>query len=302
MKDKGGVLLENIRWSLKIGLSKKINNKFNKNLSIRVFIILLGFAMIYPLFWMLSSSFKSSNEIFTSEYFLPKIFTIENYLIGWEGMSGYTFSRFFLNSFFVTFMCVLGNIISTSMAAYAFAKLEFAFKNILFTIMMTTLMLPYHIQVIPQYILFYKLGWINTYLPIIVPKFFGVQVFFIFLLVQYMRTIPKEIIDAAKIDGCSVFGIYIRIVMPLSAPAIITTAILTFIWTWNDFFSQLLYINEVSKFTIAIALRMFVDATSGSSFGAMFAMSVISIVPLLIVFIFFQKYIAEGITSGSIKG
>lgn len=187
--------------------------------------------MIYPMFWMLSSSFKPSNEIFTSEYFFPKVFTIENYLIGWKGMSGYTFGHFFLNSFFVTFMCVLGNLISCSMAAYAFAKLKFAFKNILFTIMMATLMLPLHVTLIPQYIIFNKLGWINTYLPIIVPKFFGVQAFFIFLLVQYMRTIPNEIIDAAKIDGCNVFGIYIRLMIPLSVPAIVTTAILTFMWT-----------------------------------------------------------------------
>ncbi len=278
------------------------NYKFDKKLFVHIFIILLGLAMVYPLFWMLSSSFKPSQEIFSSEAFFPKVYTVENYFIGWKGISGYTFGRFFSNSFFVTFMAVLGNVVSASMAAYAFAKLEFPLKNILFAIMMATLMLPFHVTLIPQYILFNKLGWINTYLPFIVPKFLGVQAFFIFLMVQYMRTIPNEIMESAKIDGCSVIGIYLRLMMPLSVPALITTAILTFMWTWNDFFSQLLYLNEVSKFTIAIALRMFVDATSGSSWGAMFAMSILSLVPLFLLFVVFQKYIVEGITSGSVKG
>jgi multiple sugar transport system permease protein len=283
-------------------LDNRFGKRFDKKIFIHIFIILLGYAMVHPLLWMLSSSFKPTNEIFSSKAFFPKVFTIKNYLIGWKGISGYTFTHFFTNSFFITFMCVLGNIISTSMAAYAFAKLEFRFKKILFAIMMGTLMLPYHVTLIPQYIIFNKLGWINSFLPIIVPKFLGVQAFFIFLLVQYMRTIPNEIIDSAKIDGCSVIGIYFRLIMPLSVPAIITTGILTFMWTWNDFFSQLLYLNKVSKFTVPVALKMFIDATSGSSWGAMFAMSILSITPLLLLFAFFQNYIVEGITSGSIKG
>lgn len=289
--------------SLKI-LSNKLgqNKKLDKKLFIHIFIILLGFGMVYPLLWMLSSSFKPSQEIFASGSFFPQVFTIENYITGWKGISGYTFGRFFANSFFVTFMAVAGNIISASMAAYAFSKLEFPLKNFFFAIMLATLMLPFHVTLIPQYILFNKLGWINTYLPFIVPKFLGVQAFFVFLLVQYMRTIPNEIMESARIDGASKIGIYLRLMMPLSVPALITTGILTFMWTWNDFFSQLLYLNEVSKFTIAIALRMFVDATSGSSWGAMFAMSILSLVPLFLLFVFFQKYIVEGITSGSVKG
>jgi len=281
---------------------KKLREKYNKKIFIHIFIIVVGVLMIYPLLWMLSSSFKPSTEIFAAKSFFPQVFTLENYIQGWKGISGYTFGTFFANSFFVTFMAVLGNVVSASMAAYAFAKLEFPLKNILFAIMMATLMLPFHVTLIPQYILFNKLGWINTYLPFIVPKFLGVQAFFIFLMVQYMRTIPNEIMESAKIDGCSVIGIYLRLMMPLSVPALITTAILTFMWTWNDFFSQLLYLNEVSKFTIAIALRMFVDATSGSSWGAMFAMSILSLVPLFLLFVVFQKYIVEGITSGSVKG
>ena len=258
--------------------------------------------MIYPLLWMLSSSFKPSNEIFASKTFFPQVFTLENYSIGWKGVSGYTFGLFFRNSLYVVFMCILGNAICCTMAAYSFAKLDFTFKKILFAAMLGTLMLPFHVTLIPQYILFNKLDWINSYLPFIIPRFLGGNGFFIFLLVQYMRTIPKEIESAAKIDGCGSIGMYFRLMLPLSVPAIITVSILTFIWTWNDFFSQLLYLNSVSKFTIAIALRMFVDATSGSSWGAMFSMSILSLVPLFLAFVFFQKYLIEGITSGAVKG
>lgn len=258
--------------------------------------------MIYPLLWMLSSSFKPSNEIFDSKAFFPQTFTLENYSIGWKGVSGYTFGRFFMNSFFVVFMCILGNFFSCTTAAYAFAKLDFAFKKIFFAIMMGTLMLPFHVTLIPQYIIFNKLDWINTFLPLIVPHFLGGQAFFIFLLVQYMRTIPRSIEDSARIDGCGKIGVYIRLILPLSVPAIVTMVIFTFLWTWNDFFSQLLYLNSISKFTISIALRMFVDATSGSSWGAMFAMSILSLVPMFAIFVIFQRYLVEGITSGAVKG
>lgn len=283
-------------------LKNKVTIKLNKKILIHIFIIVVGFAMIYPLLWMLSSSFKPSTEIFASESFLPEQFTLENYIEGWKGISGYTFTTFFANSFFVTFMVVMGTLISSSMAAFAFAKLEFPLKNVFFAIMMGTLMLPYHVKLIPTYIVFNILGWINTFLPLYVPRFFATHGFFVFLLVQYMRTIPNEIIESAKIDGASTIAIFVRLMLPLSLPALITSAILTFIWTWNDFFSQLLYLSDVTKFTVAVALRMFVDATSGSSWGAMFAMSVLSLVPLFVIFVFFQKYIVEGITAGGVKG
>lgn len=280
----------------------RLMNKVNKKILVHVFVILVGFLMIYPLLWLLSSSFKPTEEIFSTKTFFPKIITLNNYIDGWKGLSGYSFGRFFINSFYVAIMGVIGTVISSSMAAYSFSKLEFTFKKALFAIMMVTLMLPHHVTLIPQYIIFNKLQWINTYLPLIVPKFFGVQAFFIFLLVQYMRTLPNEIIEAARIDGCNKFAVFVRIIVPLSVPVIITTSILTFLWTWNDFFSQLLYLNEISKFTIAIALRMFIDSSGGSTWGSLFAMSTLSLIPLFAMFITFQKYVIEGITSGSVKG
>ena len=192
--------------------------------------------------------------------------------------------------FLISFIGIIANILSCSMAAFAFAKLDFRFRNIFFAIMMITLMLPFHVRLIPEYIIFNKMGWVDTFLPLTVPRFFATDGFFIFLLVQFMRNIPNEIMDAARIDGASALQIYARIMMPLSTPALVTVAIFTFIWTWNDFFSQMIYLSSPSKFTVSLALRMFVDATGESSWGALFAMSCVSLLPLFIIFIVFQRF------------
>lgn len=266
------------------------------------FIILFGLLMVYPLLWMLSASFKTDSEIFQGLNFLPQKPTFQNYVFGWRGVSGYSFGRFFLNSIFIAAMGIVGNVISCSMAAYAFAKLEFRLKKPLFAIMMLTLMLPFHVKLIPQYIVFNKIGWVNTYLPLILPKFFAVEGFFIFLLVQFMRTMSNELLEAPLIDGCGTFRIYFNFVLPLSMPALVTVAIFTFIWTWNDFLSQLIYLSKPATFTVSLALRMFVDATGHSSWGSLFAMSILSLIPLFAIFVGFQRYLIEGITTGSLKG
>jgi len=188
------------------------------------------------------------------------------------------------------------------MAAYAFAKLEFAWKKALFVAMLGTMMLPYHVLIIPQYIMFNALGWVNTILPLITPKFLATEGFFIFLMVQFMRSLPSELDKAATVDGCGPIQIYWRLVLPLSLPVLVTTIIFTFIWTWNDFFSQLLYLNDASKYTVSLGLRLFLDSTSQSQWGPMFAMSTLTLVPIFVVFLFFQRFIIEGITSGGLKG
>ncbi|MDI3508595.1 MAG: pectin-derived oligosaccharide transport system permease protein [Clostridiales bacterium] len=276
--------------------------KQRKNLLMHFLIILFGLIMIYPLIWMLSASFKEDVEIFQSTSLLPKNPTLNNYIYGWKGVSGVSFGKFFINSFFIAIVSIIANILSCSMAAYAFSKLEFKFKNTLFAIMLVTLMLPFHVRLIPQYIVFSKIGWVNTYLPLLVPKFFATEGFFIFLLVQFMRGISNELLEAPRIDGAGTFRIYMQFIMPLSVPALVTVAIFTFIWTWNDFFSQMIYLSAPPTFTVSLALRMFVDATGESSWGALFAMSCLSLVPLLFIFIVFQRYLVEGIMLGSIKG
>lgn len=168
--------------------------------------------------------------------------------------------------------------------------------------MMITLMLPSHVTTIPRYIMFRNFGWINTFLPIIVPKFFATDAFFIFLLVQFIRGLPRDIDESAVIDGCSKFGIYTRIIMPLTVPALITTLLFSFLWTWDDFFNQLLYLTSPNRYTVPMGLRLFLDSSGMSSWGPMFAMSVLSLIPAFILFFSLQKYFVRGIATTGIKG
>ncbi|TBL79463.1 carbohydrate ABC transporter permease [Paenibacillus thalictri] len=269
---------------------------------LHAFIIAGCLVMIYPLLWMFVSSFKDNTEIFRNTSLIPEAVTFDNYIEGWRGLSGYTFGTFFINTFYLVALCIIGNLISCSMAAYAFARLQFFMRKLFFAVMLTTLMLPFHVTVIPQYIMFNKLGWINSYLPLVLPKFLGVEAFFIFLIVQFIRSLPRELDQAAEIDGCGPIKMYWYLIIPLTVPALMTTSIFTFIWTYNDFFSQLLYISDIKMFPIALALRMFTDSMGRNSWGSLFAMSILSLVPVFAMFIFFQRYLIEGISTGSLKG
>jgi multiple sugar transport system permease protein len=263
-------------------------------------LIAAAIGMLYPVLWMLSSSFKPEAEIFADYSLWPRDFSLHAYIEGWNGLQ-VSFTRFFLNSVLVSSLAVMGNVLACSMAAFAFARLDFAFKRTLFAIMLLTIMLPLHATLIPQYILFQKIGWVNTILPIVVPKFLAVDAFFIFLMVQFIRGIPRELDEAARIDGCGKASIFLRIILPLMVPALATTTIFTFIWTWNDFFSQLIYLTDPHMYTVPVALRGFVDSTSSSSWGSMFAMSVVSLVPVFLAFLFGQRFLIKGIATTGIK-
>ncbi|GGG02336.1 MULTISPECIES: carbohydrate ABC transporter permease [Paenibacillus] len=265
-------------------------------------IILMGAALMYPLLWMLSSSFKPNAIIFQKLGLWPTGFTLSNYAKGWVGLSGISFSTFYVNTFIVVGFAILGNIITCSMTAFAFARMDFTFKRVFFAAMMVTIMLPYHVTLIPQYIIFNSIDWINTYYPLIVPKFLATDAFFIFLMVQFIRGIPHELDQAAIMDGCNPIQTFVRIILPLLQPALVTAAIFTFIWTWNDFFSQLIYISNPKLFTVALGLRMFLDNQGASEWGAMFAMSIVSLIPILVFFTFFQRLIIEGVSTTGLKG
>ncbi|HXF61665.1 MAG TPA: carbohydrate ABC transporter permease [Caldilineaceae bacterium] len=269
-----------------------------------LFLLVLAGACLtmFPLWWLLVSSFTPENFIFQQSGLWPTQFTLDNYIQGWRGVSGVTFGHYFLNSFVVVGACIIGTLISASMAAYAFARMDFNLKRVFFAIMLGTMMLPFHVTLIPRYIIFYRLGWVDSFLPLTVPSFFATNGFFIFLMVQFMRGIPIELDHAARVDGCSPIQLYLRIILPLTMPALVTTAIFTFIWTWNDFFSQLLYISNPRLYTIALGLRAFQDATSASAFGQMFAMSILSLLPIFIFFIAAQKLLIEGISTTGMKG
>jgi multiple sugar transport system permease protein len=265
-------------------------------------IVLLGVAMLYPVVWLIAASFKESNTIFSDPALIPKTFTLQNYVQGWKGIGIVGFATFFLNSFIICALCVIANVVFCSLTAYAFARLRFAGRNFWFAVMLLTMMLPSHVTTIPRYIIFRSFGWINTYLPLIVPKLFATDAFFVFLLVQFIRSLPKELDESALIDGCGKWDIYTRIIIPLTTPALITTVLFTFLWTWDDFFNQLLYLNSPLKYTVPMGLRLFLDASGMSSWGPMFAMSVLSLVPCLFLFFSLQKYFVQGITTTGIKG
>lgn len=268
-------------------------------------LVLIGgaFIMLYPLFWMLGNSFEASPTfIMQNDSIFPRNPSLSNYSNGLRGFFRVSFFIFFRNSFVLVVLIVAGTLLSSSFTAFAFARLKFRFQKTLFAVMLGTIMLPFHAVLIPQYILFNTIGWVNTYLPLIVPRFFANWGFFVFLNVQFMRTIPSQFDDAAFVDGCNPFAIYLRIILPLSVPALITGMIFSFIWSWNDFLSHLIYISDIAKYTVSLGLRLFLDSQSESAWGPMLAMSVLSLVPVFLMFIFLQRYLIEGVTAGGIKG
>nr|WP_235480401.1 carbohydrate ABC transporter permease [Leifsonia sp. Leaf264] len=261
-----------------------------------IVLILVGLLMLYPVIWLVVSSLRPTDEIFRNPGIIFDSFEVENYTVGWNTLSE-PFSVFLINSVLVVLGCIVGNLVSCSMAAYAFARLKFSGKRWWFVVMLTTIMLPVHVIIVPQYILFSQLGWVNTFLPLILPKILATDAFFIFLMVQFIRGIPTELDEAARLDGCGHPRIFLRIILPLMVPALATTAIFTFIWTWNDFFSQLIYLTKPNMYTIPLALRSFMDAQSSTSWGPMFAMSVVSLIPIFLVFLFGQRYLISGIAT-----
>jgi multiple sugar transport system permease protein len=266
------------------------------------FVIAFGFIMIYPILWMFSGSLKPASEIFSRTLSLiPSEFVWSNYPVGWKGFGKTGFDIFFRNSMIVTTLVVIGTILSSSIVAYGFARLNFKFKGVLFACLMATIMLPVQITLIPQYIMFHNIGWVNTFLPLIVPAFLGGTPFFIFLLIQFIRGIPRELDEAAIIDGCSTFSVFWRIILPLLKPALVTVAIFSFMWSWDDFLAQLIYLNNINLQTVTLGLRNFMDADGNTSWGPLLAMSSLSLLPQFILFAFFQKYLVEGIATTGLK-
>lgn len=264
---------------------------------------LFGIVMVYPLLWMIFSSFKDTNTIFaTAGQLLPDEWVLSNYRTGWKGFGKFTFGTFFKNSFFISITATVGTVFSSAIVAYGLARCNFRGKKILFTAMLLSMMLPAQVLMIPQYLWYNQMHWVGSYLPLIVPYCFAIQGFFVYLMVNFIDGIPRELDEAATIDGCSYYTIFARIILPLIVPAMITTTIFSFIWRWDDFLSALLYVNDSSKYPVSLALKLFCDPSSSSDYGAMFAMATLSIMPVMLIFIFLQKYLVEGIATSGLKG
>lgn len=267
-----------------------------------VFMCVFGLIMIYPLIWLFSASFKSNEEIFGSLSLWPKEFLWNGYQNGWKGSGQYSFGLFFMNTFKLVLPTVFFTVVSSTLVGYGFARFQFPLKRLFFALMISTLMLPNAVVMIPRYILYKNLDWLNSYLPFIVPAALATNAFFVFMLVQFFRGLPRELDESAKMDGCNSFMILVRILLPLAKPALFSAGIFEFIWTWNDFFNSLIYITSVKKFTVSLALRMALDNSASIAWNQVLAMSVVAIVPCILVFFFSQKYFVEGIATTGIKG
>jgi multiple sugar transport system permease protein len=265
-------------------------------ITIAVLVILL-----YPVIWMVDASFKPDGQIGST--LLPFVgeHTLANYEAGLTPSATLNFGLFFFNSFVIAILAVAGNIIACTLTGYAFARLEFPFKRTLFAILIGTLLLPYQVVIVPQYILFNELGWLNTYLPLVLPKFLATDAFFVFLTVQFIRGLPRDLDEAARLDGAGHWGIFRRIIVPLLGPAIATTAMFTFIATWNDFLGPRLYISDTALYTVPQGLVQFVDSTGQSSIGGLFAMATLSIAPLIAFFLASQRLLTQGIATTGLK-
>lgn len=274
------------------------------NLLRYLFMIALGIILLFPLVIMFFSSFKSNSEMFGTLKILPREFLTDGYRIGWNGMGAgsISFGKYLFNTIFLVIPIVIGTVLSSLVVAYGFSRFEFPFKRALFSLMMSFLMLPAAVLIVPRYLVFSSLGWIDSYLPFWVPAFFATSSFFIYMFIQFFRGIPYDLDEAAYIDGCSSFGILTRILTPLCVPAIISASIFQFIWGWNDFFNQNIYISSPAKYTVSLALKMAMDASTGINWPTVLAMSVVSIIPSTIVFLTLQKYFVEGMATSGLKG
>ena len=283
-----------------------MNKKLLTKISTHVVLTLGSIAMIYPLIWMLFATFKTNGEIFGSTSLLPQKFPFdapfEAYIQGWGGLAEINYSDFYLNTVIMTAPTVFFTVASCSLVAYGFARFIFPFKKFFFALMIATLMLPNAVIIIPRYLTFNKLGWLDTYLPIIVPAIFACFPFFIFMLIQFIRGIPKELDESAKIDGCSPLGILFKVLLPVMKPALFSAGLFQFMWTWNEFFDVLIYISSVEKYPLALGLRITMDTASAVKWNEVMAMGLLSVLPLVIVFFFAQKYFVEGIATTGLKG
>jgi multiple sugar transport system permease protein len=260
----------------------------------------IALLLILPFLWMVSTSLKVPKQIFKfPPVWIPNPIQWQNYPDGWTKYTNFNIPL--MNSLIVTLTNIAGNLFSCSLAAYGFARLRAPGKNILFMLVLGTMMVPMWVTLIPQYVLFSRLGWTNTLLPLTVPAWFGWP-FFIFLLRQFFLTLPKELDDAARIDGASTWGIFSRVLLPLTKPALATVAVFAFIGNWNNFVSPLIYLRDPEKQTLALALQRFQGTQGNVQYNYMMAVAVISLIPIIVLFFIAQRFFVQGIVMSGIKG
>lgn len=268
-------------------------------------LILVGFVMVYPLLWMISATFKNNSEIFSNIGLIPKNPTFEGYKNAMKSYGGdINIWKSMLNTYSYVIPKVIFTLISSTITAYGFSRFKFKGRNLLFAVLMSTLFLPQVVLNVPQFVLFTKLGWVdsNLYLPLIVPTLFATDTYFVFMLIQFMRNIPKELEEAAQIDGCNIVQTLIKIVVPMLMPALVSCALFQFMWSSNDFMGPLLYVKTPANYPAAIFVKLSMDADTGFEWNRVLATSLISIIPSLVIFFMAQDQFVDGIAAGGVKG
>ncbi len=273
-----------------------------KNVGTHIFLILFGLFMVFPLIWMVFGTFKTNKEMFSSARLLPEHFTLQYFIEGWRAQGQYTYGTFLKNTVILVIPVVIFTVVSCALVAYGFSRFKFPMKKQLFALMISTMMLPNTVIIIPRYIIFRELDWLNTYMPFYMPALLACYPFYIFMLVQFLRGIPKELDEAAYIDGCNSFTVFCQILLPILKPALFSAGLLQLMSTWNDFFNSLIYINSIGKYTLSLALRMTIDAGAQIGWASILAMALVAMAPLVVLFFSAQKYFVEGIATSGIKG
>lgn len=283
-------------------MRKKLKKRNSVSWVTYTIVLLIGLAMLYPIIWMSFATFKSNAEIFGSVKLLPSSFSFQSYIDGWNVNSKVTYTTFFKNSFLMTIITTLLTVLSSSIVAYGFARYQFPGKKILFGVLIATLMLPGAVVMIPRYAMFNKMGLVDTYWPFYLQGLLSVNSFFVFMLIQFIRGLPRELDESAYLDGCSDLKVFVKILVPLMKPALFSAGLFQFMWTYNDYTNVLIYINSVKKYTLSLALRLSLDSESVVQWNKVMAMSFLSILPLIVLFFAAQKYFVEGIATSGLKG
>ena len=268
-----------------------------------ILLVAVGFIMVYPLIWMVGATFKTNSEIFTSAWFWPKNPVFDGYNDAFKSYGGkIDLIKSMINTYKIVVPKVIFTLLSATLTAYGFARFNFKGKGIFFSLMISTLFLPQVVLNAPQYIMYNKWGWIDSYLPLTLPSLFAVDIYFVFMLVQFLRGVPRELEEAAKIDGCNSVKTLWHVIVPMLKPSLVSCALFQFMWTSNDFQGPLIYIADMKKYTHSIYLRMSMDGDVGFQWNRILAMSLLSIIPSLIVFFCAQNSFIDSISAGGVKG
>jgi multiple sugar transport system permease protein len=276
-------------------LTRRLARRLRRELPLHLLLLAGAFVVLLPYLWMVTTSLKPLRLTFSPPYLIPSSFEFGNYLAAWDAAP---FARYYLNSGIMAVAIAVGQVITAVMAAYAFDRLEFPFKNVLFFAFLGTLMVPLHLILIPSYLLVLNLGWLNSYTALIVPRL--ASAFGIFLMRQYFRTLPRELDDEAMIDGCGRIGVLFRILLPVSRPAVVTLALFAFLFAWNDFLWPLIVVTNPDLLPVQVGLATF-SGKYGTQWVYLMAGTVTATLPVLILFVLSQRFVIEGVTMGTVN-